>query len=434
VLSGRAPLELVRETPFRRLYFTRLAGQTSDGVFQVALASYVFFNPEKATTAGAAAQFFAVLLLPYSLVGPFAGVFLDRWRRQRVLLTVNVLRAALVLVVAAEIGAGIDNALFYVSALAVLSVNRFVLAGLSAGLPHVVDRRALILANAVSTTSGTLAAGVGGAIGYLVRSAAGSSAWVLVCAAAGYLGAAALANRLRPDELGPDFEAEPLETREALRHVLGGLRDGARHVWSHRRAGHALVAIASHRFFYGLSTIATVLLYRNYFHNDSDTDAAMGGLALIFLASGMGVLLAAVITPAVTRRTGEERWIVLLFGLAAVVEVVCGFPFLQWTFVIAAFVLGMVAQGSKICVDTIVQRGVDQAYRGRVFSFYDVLFNVAFVAAAALGAVVLPSNGKSYGVVTTIAVGYALTALGYATVAARNVRRTAVLAETQITG
>jgi predicted MFS family arabinose efflux permease len=69
-----------------------------------------------------------------------------------------------------------------------------------------------------------------------------------------------------------------------------------------------------------------------------------------------------------------------------------------------------------------------------VFSFYDVLFNVAFVAASALGALVLPSNGKSYGVVTTIAVGYALTAVGYATVAARNARRTAVLAETQIRG
>lgn len=27
---------------------------------------------------------FAVLLLPYSLIGPFAGVLLDHWRRTRV--------------------------------------------------------------------------------------------------------------------------------------------------------------------------------------------------------------------------------------------------------------------------------------------------------------------------------------------------------------
>ena len=46
--------------------------------------------------------------------------------------------------------------------------------------------------------------------------------------------------------------------------------------------------------------------------------------------------------------------------------------------------LGVAAQGSKICVDTIVQESVDDAYRGRVFSFYDVIFNIAFVSAAAL--------------------------------------------------
>jgi MFS family permease len=419
VLTARAPLELVRQAPFRRLYLTRLSAQVCDGVFQVALASYVLFNPEKATTAGAAAKMFAILLLPYSLVGPFTGVLLDRWRRQRVLLTVNLLRAVMALGVALVVAAGVDNLLFYVSALAVLSVNRFFLAGLSAALPHVVHRRELILANAVSTTSGTLAAGIGGAVGYLIDSVTGASAWVLACAAMGYLVAAWFASRVGPDELGPDFEAEPVETREALGHVLAGLRDGARHVWSHKRAGYALIAIASHRFFYGLSTIATVLLYRNYFHGDADTDAALGGLALIFLASGLGVLTAAAITPSASRRLGEERWIVWLFTAASVVELACGFPFQQWTFAIAAYVLGIVAQSSKICVDTIVQRSVDQAYRGRVFSFYDVLFNVAFVAAGALGALLLPTSGKSYAVITTIAVGYAATALAFALVSRR---------------
>ena len=53
---------------------------------------------------------------------------------------------------------------------------------------------------------------------------------------------------------------------------------------------------------------------------------------------------------------------------------------------VGAFVLGVAAQGSKICVDTIVQTSVDDAFRGRVFSFYDVMFNIAFVSAAAFGA------------------------------------------------
>ena len=77
---------------------------------------------------------------------------------------------------------------------------------------------------------------------------------------------------------------------------------------------------------------------------------------------------------------------------------------------VGAFVVGVAAQGSKICVDTIVQESVDDAYRGRVFSFYDVMFNIAFVSAAAFAALALPADGNSPAVFAVIAVGYAVTA------------------------
>jgi hypothetical protein len=77
-------------------------------------------------------------------------------------------------------------------------------------------------------------------------------------------------------------------------------------------------------------------------------------------------------------------------------------------------VLGLASQGIKICVDTLVQLGVDDALQGRIFSLYDVLFNVAFVAAAAVAALVLPESGKSYALVAAIALRYALTAIAYA--------------------
>ena len=54
--------------------------------------------------------------------------------------------------------------------------------------------------------------------------------------------------------------------------------------------------------------------------------------------------------------------------------------------------LGLAAQGVKICVDTILQREVDDGFRGRVFTVYDMVFNGVFVAAAALAAVVLPAE------------------------------------------
>ncbi|MGH8868715.1 MAG: MFS transporter [Actinomycetes bacterium] len=410
---------VVRQKDFRRLYATRLSSQMADGVFQVSLASYVFFSPERQTSAGGVAAAFATLLLPYSLVGPFAGVLLDRWRRRQVLVVANVLRAGMVVGVSGLVAADVTGAPFYVAALVVLSVNRFFLAALSAALPHVVDRDDLVMANSVSTTSGTVAAVVGAGVGFLAREAIGkgdpATAAGLLLSSCLYVGSAMLAARMGRDLLGPDVDPAQPHAREALRRVARGILDGARHVAAHRQAAYALGAIAGHRFFYGVSTIATILLYRNTFHDSSDTDAALGGLAVVFVASGLGVLAAAALTPEVTPRHATlQRWIVICLGAAAVVQIALGAPYTEPLIVVAAFLLAIVSQSTKICVDTIVQQSIDDAYRGRVFSFYDVLFNVSFVSAAAFAALALPESGKSYPVLGVVAVGYAGVALAYA--------------------
>ena len=225
---------------FRRLLRVRLVGQFGDGLFQAALFSAVFFNPERATSAGQAASSFAVLLLPYSLVGPFAGVFLDRWRRQRVLLSSNLGRAGLVTVFAGLLAVLGATALpVQALALVVISLNRFVLSGLSAALPHVVDPPRLVVANSLSGTLGGGAFIVGGGAAVGLRAVFGEgdlgASRSAVAAAAVYLGAALLARAMPRDLLGPD--TRPTGTWwEAARGVVRGVAQGARHV-ARPRAG-----------------------------------------------------------------------------------------------------------------------------------------------------------------------------------------------------
>ncbi len=82
-----------------------------------------------------------------------------------------------------------------------------------------------------------------------------------------------------------------------------------------------------------------------------------------------------------------------------------------WTVCAAAGLLGMAAQAGKIAVDTIVQRDTDDDFRGRAFATYDVLYNAAFVGAAALGAAALPDTGYSRPTFAALAVLYAVTAV-----------------------
>ncbi|WP_427887363.1 MFS transporter [Kribbella sp. GL6] len=413
---------LLRRRDFRRLFAVRLTSQCGDGVFQVALASYVLFSPERAPDAAAIAGLFAVSLLPYSILGPFTGVLLDRWSRRQILFGANLTRAVLVIGVGALVAVGNAGVPFYLAVLLTLGVNRFLLSGLSAGLPHVVERDELVMANAVTPTSGTAAFLVGGGIGAAVKLLVDSDLTVLGLTVVIYTTAALLALRLRRDQLGPDLSGDEPGILEALRTIAAGLVDGGRHLRERRQPALGLAAIGSLRFFFGLMTVSMILLYRNHFYGPGQLDRAFGGLAIATGAVGAGVFVAALITPWGTRVMSLRRWITWLFVGAAVVSAVpIGF-YTKPALVIGGFLVGFCSQGIKISVDTLVQTGVDDVYRGRVFALYDMIYNVGQVSAAALGAAVLPDSGKSYPVLAVIVAGYALTALLYSRASQRGDR------------
>ncbi len=416
-LDARAARNLLALPDLRRLLSVRLFGQFADGVFQASLAGEVLFNPERQAHAADIAAGFAVLLLPYSVLGPFAGVLLDRWWRQRVLLGANLLRALLVCGVAVEIAAGVHGQPFYLSALVVISVNRFILSALSASLPHVVEPDRLITANAISTTAGAVVSALGGGAAIGLRALAGGNttgtSLIAVGAGVAYLAAALFARGFGTRQLGPDDHTRG--HGDSVRHVLAGLIAGAQHVRSHRSVMRAFGVIAVHRFAYGVTAITTLLLYRNYFHDEGFFRAGLAGLAQVVAGIAIGGGFAALVTPWASRRIGVTRWPALMLISAGVIEVVLGLPFRQDTFLPASALLGFVAQGIKICVDTLVARRVADDFRGRVFSLYDTLFNLLFVSAAVLTAVLLPENGKSVTAVIVIGVAYVTMGLVYFT-------------------
>ena len=120
----------VRALPdFWRLLELRLASQFGDGLFQAGLAGALLFNPERASSPLAIAGAFAVLFLPYSLLGPFAGALMDRWDRRLVLIAANAGRVASVAVVGICLALGARDFFVLCGALVVNGLARFVAVG-----------------------------------------------------------------------------------------------------------------------------------------------------------------------------------------------------------------------------------------------------------------------------------------------------------------
>ncbi|HEY3738061.1 MAG TPA: MFS transporter, partial [Jatrophihabitans sp.] len=287
--------ELFKGDAFRRLLAVRLISQFGDGVFQASLAGAVLFNPEQQASATDVAAGFAVLLLPYSIVGPFTGVLIDRWWRQRILWIGGPVRALGALIAAIAVFGGVHGAPLYVIALVSLSFGRFVLAALSAAQPHVVTTKELPTANAFSTTAGTVATTIGGAAALLLREGVGESnhgyGVIGFCAPVFYVAAGLVAVRFAITALGPD-DAERA-ARQRVGEIARELRAAGQHVRARPEVFHYLSAIGMVRLCHGITTVCTVLLYRNYFHNVGVFRAGLSGLALIVVATAVGGALAA---------------------------------------------------------------------------------------------------------------------------------------------
>ncbi|MBV1852209.1 MFS transporter [Catellatospora tritici] len=421
VASSRA---ILAGGPFRRLLATRLTSQVADGWFQAGLGGALLFNPEKQSSPVAIAAGFAILLLPYSVLGPYVGVLLDRWDRRASLSFANIARAVMVIPCAALLWSGLQGVGFAVSALIVIAINRFFLAGLSASLPHVVEDRKLVPANALASTLGTICYSIGlfsSAVLIGLHVVGGDRhGYGLICASAavGYLLSGLLARSLfQPGELGPLAEERRTgRLLQALVEVFRGMVEGARHLAGRRKAARVMLLQAGYRYFYGVLTLATLLLYSRYFGNSTERSGqSLLSLGLVVILGAAGVALAAVITPLAVRWWDARRWLVAVVAGVGVVVLLFGLPFRQSPLLVAVFLVNVAAQSIKIIVDATLQHECDDAYRGRIFSVNDTLFNLLWVGGLFTAAFTLPPNGKSVLALVLTAASFMLLAFWYAT-------------------
>ena len=256
--------ELLRHPRLSRLLGVRWSGQATDGLFQSALASFVLFSPERQADALSAAVAFAVVLLPYSIVGPFVGTILDRVSRQRALLFSNLARAVNLLVVAWLVFTGQTGVELTIFVLIAFGINRLILAGLSAGLPLIIESKSLISANALAVTGGSVLVVLGGGLGVAIRNifdhlavADHADAIMVIVAAGGYLSAALFSLRLGRKEIGP----LPHEVKQAsFKEGLIEMREGFAFLRGHSDAIRGILATAVQRG--GITALTlTCLLY-----------------------------------------------------------------------------------------------------------------------------------------------------------------------------
>ena len=396
-----------------KLLQVRWTGQLTDGMFQSALASFILFSPERQPDAVKAALAFAVVLLPYSIVGPYVGIFLDRFSRKRVVQLANLFRAFDLLIIAYLIYKGSTGIVLTLFVLISFGANRLILAGLSAGLPLLVNKKELVSANALAVTGGTIAVVIGGGLGIALKSILDVSntgdfvdGILILISAGGYLLAALFAMRFSKTEIGPQPHEVPQEIRG-----FGEVLQGFNILKKHGDALRGIFATGVQRGGITALTLMALLLERNTFNDPSDPDAGLRGFAYALAIAGIGIGLGALAGPYGVAKFGRHKWMRISMIAPIGFLIVFGLFPNEFMMIVTAFFVGGFGQSFKITSDALVQSKIADEFRGRIFAFYDVAVNGAIVSGAIIAALTLPPGGTSLVLPWLIAISYTITAL-----------------------
>ena len=373
-----------RSPNFRRLLWIRLASQFADGLFQVSLIASVVFSPDKQSTTVGLFKATLIVALPYSVIGPLTGVFIDRWPRRRILTVAPWVKAGLVwLVLFDPVRAPVP---FFAGALIVLSVNRFFLATAQAVVPRLVPVEDLLMANSLATVGGTVALLAGVYLGGQIAGAFGSVIPVVGAGALWLLGSWT-ASRIHSDLAPHTLPEDPSLIRHELRRVGSEFADGIRRLWHTPRALGPIASISLDQMGQGLVLTLSLVVFRERFGQ------GVGSFSNLIGAGGVGVLLGiATIGPLEGRFTKE--WIVAgAFVAGGTSLIVVSFAITGWSVMLASFAIGLTFAWKKIPIDTMVQEALPDGYRGRVFAAYDVTYNLARLIATGIAIPMLPHLG-----------------------------------------
>ena len=358
----------------------RIASNFSDGIFQAFLIDrLVFLSPEQGTAIGVA-KAYAVLVIPFSLLGPFTGVVIDRWSRRLILTVTPLVRAAAAVGILVLV-AGRTTVLLYALSLVVVSLNRFYIATTGAVVPALVPEGDLLMANSVTQATGTVVTFAGLVLGTQVADQLGNTGLLAIPLVLWPVSALVAARIRKP--LRPGYSVRPL--RAEILRVAGELGRGARRLVATPPALGSITSMALDQFLVGLVTVLSVVVFKE------ELRQGVASYGRIVGAGGVGVILGTATVGWFEERLEKPRIMGLAFAIAGVAGLLVAPRIIGPTVVLMSFALGLTYPWRKVPADTIVQNAIPDRYRGRVFALYDLAFSLPRVAAAGLAILLVPN-------------------------------------------
>lgn len=369
----RSLLALIRDNrDFRYLWFGQIVSQLGDWFNIVALFALLF---ELTGSATSVAALMVMQMLPIAVVGPVAGVIVDRFDRRRIMIAADIIRGTAVmglLLVRTPETVWVAYAVTGV----MVACSGFFEPARSATVPSIVPRDKLVAANAISTGTWSAMLAVGASLGGAVAALLGRDAAFIINAASFFASAFFL------------FQMRVPGRQDSVKAALGlrGVIDGLAYMRGHGEVARIALVKGGWAIVGGALLLLTVFGDRIFRIGDS-SDA---GIGILFGARGVGAFAGSLIVSVLAARKGN---LIRLIAPAYFVAGLCyaSLAIVPNIWIAAVMVVASHVFGSILWVSSnvLLQMQVPDEFRGRVFAAELVVLalvqsTVAYATAVAL--------------------------------------------------
>ena len=366
---------------FLRLWLAQVISQFGDRIHQMALVGLIAERSGVSTSN--LAKLMAFTILPVFVVQPFAGVFIDRWDRRKILFVCDIARGLLVLLIPFVFIHWDAIMPIYIIVFLAFSFSRFYVPAKMSIIPDIVKEEHLITANSLVTTTGMIASVLGLGLGGLMIEKLGARDGFIVDAITFFLSGAmiftiAIPKRIRVIkdvilEKGKEIVAEIKTT------FWEDLFEGFRYL-----LGHKELRFIANMFFVLLSAVGAIYVVSIVFIQEAFHSKTMH-LGSVAVSLCVGLFLGVLIYG---KWGKKEHWDTTIFsclcagGIMLVVfaAVVYHYPVIWFAMALAMF-LGMIIGPIFIASYTMVHILCDEKMRGKTFSAIEIVIHFAFLVA-----------------------------------------------------
>jgi len=343
---------LKRNRNFRLLWLGQVVSQLGDWFNSVAMYALLF---ELTGSAKVVAVLMVVQILPLALVGPTAGVVVDRFDRRKIMIAADVIRGVTVLGLL-FVRTPSMVWLAYLSTSLTVAATGFFEPARSSTVPLVVDRSELVSANAISTGTWSAMVAVGASLGGLVSAIFGRDV-AFVMNSLSFFASALLIMQMR-------VPARPAHARGEA--GWRGIADGIAYMRANTHVAR-IAFIKGGWAVVGGALLLLAVLGERVFPIGGSSDA---GIGLLYAARGIGATIGSFAIAVVARRATSNltRWIGPSYIAAGLAYATLGYAPSIWF--AAATVVAAHTFGSMLWVasNVLLQLNVPDQFRGRVFA------------------------------------------------------------------